>query len=61
MLMIDPPVTRYSPVQRIQEWVAELEERLSDPKYDEDDRRAIRRNLERARSWIPSAGPEPRS
>jgi len=55
MLMIDPPVTRYSPTRQIQAWVEELERRLENPKYDEDDRRVIRRNLDRAKSWLPVA------
>jgi len=54
MLIIDPPVTRYSPTHEIQAWVEELERRLESPKYDEDDRRVIQRNLDRARSWLPA-------
>jgi hypothetical protein len=54
MLIIDPPVTRYSPSHEIQAWVEELERRLENPEYDEDDRRVIRRNLERAKSWLPA-------
>lgn len=52
MLIIDPPVTRYSPTHEIQAWVEELERRLDDPGYDEGDQRVIRRNLERAKSWL---------
>lgn len=55
MLIIDPPVTRYSPAHEIQAWIEELERRLDTPKYDEHDRRVIRRNLDSARSWLPAA------
>lgn len=55
MLMLDPPVTRYSPTDQIQAWVEELERRLREPKYDEDDRRVMRHSLERAKSWLPVA------
>lgn len=55
MLMLDPPVTRYSPTDKIHAWVEELERRLTDPKYDDEDRRVIRRNLDRAKSWLPAS------
>jgi hypothetical protein len=52
MLMIDSPVTRYSPTAEIQTWVEELERWLNSPKYHQDDRRVLRRNLDRAKSWL---------
>lgn len=52
-LLIDPPVTAYSPPDQIAAWIAELEQLARLPEYDETGpRKQIRSAMTQARSWL---------
>jgi hypothetical protein len=52
-LLIDPPVTAYSPPDQIVAWIAKLEHLASRPEYAEKGpRKQIRSAITQARGWL---------
>jgi hypothetical protein len=52
-LLIDPPVTAYSPPDQIVAWIAKLEHLASRPEYAEKGpRKQIRSAIVQARGWL---------
>jgi hypothetical protein len=52
-LLIDPPVTAFSPPEQIAAWIAELEQLARLPEYGEKrPRKQIRSALAQAREWL---------
>lgn len=56
-LLIDPPVTAFSPPDQIIAWVAELEQLAQRPEYgDRANRKRIESALRQARRWLHNSG-----
>jgi hypothetical protein len=52
-LLIDPPVTAFSPPEEIAQWIGELEELARKPEYAARGTRALLRSaLKQARQWL---------
>lgn len=53
--MIDPPVSPFSPPERIREWIAELERWLEEDAETTSDRASILEEIARAERWLAAA------